>query len=99
CHNCIYGRNIVKLQAAAQRVGEELFGEAAAKIHVALFGENFTEAADVFEGFAGDEFTGGIDRLAAFRLAPGAEGIKILQGEAERIHAGMAGTAERGAAM
>ena len=61
--------------------------------------ENLLHVADVLERFAGDELASGINRLAAFGVAPHAEGVEVFQREPERVHAVVARAAQRLLAM
>ena len=56
--------------------------------------EQAAKVGDAFEFFAGGEFTAGID-LVVFRVVrtPAAEGIEVLQREAERVDLAMTGGA------
>ena len=81
--------------AAAEGVGEEFFGEAAVVVGAAGGDDEVFEGGQVGEGFAGDELAGGGgEGLAAILVAPEAHGVEVFEGEAEGVHAVVAGGTE-----
>ena len=90
---------VAVVEAAAERVGQHLLGEAAVEIHAALGGQNALEPAHIREVFTRDELPGGIDPLLHFLLAPAAHRVEIFKCEAERVHALVARAAQRVAAV
>jgi len=54
-HDLIDGLHVVVLEAAAQRVGQQLLRQAAVKVHAMFVGENVLQLADAVERFARDQ--------------------------------------------
>ena len=61
-----------------------------------LAGENVFQLADGGEGLAAGEAALGFDRLAAFLVAPHAQGVEVFKREADRVHAITWQEAQRG---
>ena len=89
----VHGGDVGGFEAAADRVGEHFFRQAAVEILAALDGEHALQLAHIGELFAGDELAGGVDLLAVLLLAKQPEGVEIFQRQPERIHAVVAGGA------
>jgi len=83
------GGGVVVLDAAADGVGEEFFGEGAVEVFFALGGEDVLEGGDISEGFTGDQLAGGVDGLAVFARTEAAEGIEVFEAQADGVHAGV----------
>lgn len=88
------GAFVVMFEAAAEGVSEKFFGEAADEIVAFLAEEDGAEFGGGGEFFAGDEFAGGVDGGGAVLVAPGADGVKVFEAEADGVHAGVAGGAD-----
>src|SRR5258706_539085 len=74
---------------AAQTVGHETLGQA--RSHAWILGQyRFQLGAPVELGAVG-QVPAGIDHLAVIRVAPCADGVVVLQSEADRTHGAVAG--------
>lgn len=77
------------LEAAAEGVDQELFGEAAEE-RLAAVKQQLFEFAGAVEFSGAGQSAGGVDGCLAIEVAPFADGIKIFEAEAEGIHAAVA---------
>ena len=83
------GAAVGSVEAAAQGVGEHLLGEAAGERIAARPGARSSARRDHESSPAG-QMSRGIDRLVSVRGPPAADGVEVLEAEAERVHAAVA---------
>src|SRR5947209_5046012 len=79
-------------EASAQGVGQHLLGEVAGE-QVLLGAEELLQLGGALERPAAGQGAGRVDGEGAVLVAPAADRIEVLEGEAERVHAGVAGGA------
>src|SRR5581483_11340 len=94
-HNAVDRLDIIKLEAAPEGVGKQFFGQATVKVQPVPGYDGLLDLTQVVELFTGNEFARGIDGFAALAFAPHSQGVEILHRQSERVHAIVAGTAER----
>src|SRR4051812_38748886 len=75
---------VLRAEAAAERVGHQLFREAIEEL-VAVFQHRF-QLLGIGEFLAIGELSARVDRELPVLVAPGADRVKILEREAERVH-------------
>ncbi len=94
------GAGVGGVEAAAEAVDQQFFGEAAGELLGFLVTEQGFELLDALEGAAAGEGAGGVDGGVAVVRAPGADGVEVFEAEAERVELGVtAGAAGVGAVL
>ena len=93
-HDRADGRRIVVLDAASQRVGQQLFGEGADEQFRPAQQRRF-ESVDIREPAAVGKPAGRVDRRPGFDRSPAADRVELLERQAERIHQVVARGADR----
>src|SRR4030095_5000526 len=88
-------RQIVVLDAAAERIGEQLLGGGAEKIFAVLLAQQLVQTGRTVELGAVGQLAAGVDWRAGILATPPADRVVVLQREADLIHAAVAGGAGR----
>src|SRR5262249_12134839 len=83
-HDALDGAGVGRLQLAAQGVGEQLLGQAVHEVRGAL-GQEGAQLVRAAKRAAVGQSAAGVDGLPAVTATPGADGVKVLQPEAERV--------------
>ena len=96
--NGVYGPAVERVQSATQRVGHHLLGEGTRELRQ-MRDEKRAHLAWRLESLAVGQHAGGVHRELPFHVPPSADGIVVLETEAERIHVAVTGRAGRIAAM
>ena len=89
----LHGSRVVALEAAAERVGQQLRRDGPRE-GVAVGRQDVAQLIRARELASVRQLPRRVDRELAFRLAPRANGVEVLEAEAERIHAAMARRAD-----
>src|SRR5205085_4525094 len=84
--NLVYNWSVVALKAAAQGVGQQFLGQAFGET-VAVGAQDGFQLARPFERATIGERARRINRKLTVTHAPRADGVKVFQPEAQRIHA------------
>ena len=86
---------VVRLEAPPQRVGQHLLGQTYARTAAIASSRSARISAGRGEPLAVGQRPARIHRELAVRVAPPADGVVVLQAEAERVHVAVAGRAGR----
>src|SRR5260370_25175529 len=81
---------VVPFHAAAQGVGQHLLGQAVGERGIALL-EDRPQLRRAVERLSAGQHARGVDVLVSLFRAPGADRVEVLEAEAQRVHALMAG--------
>ena len=86
------GGQVVGFDAAAEGVGQQFEGQVT-PVAFALCQEELFEFGGAGEGAAVGQGGADVEGLVIDLIAPAADGVEVFEGEAEGVHAGVAGAA------
>ncbi len=70
--------SVFHVDTPTERIDHEFFGQTTIKVGLLGFPQDPLQLANVIELFTGEQFSGGIDRLAAITFSPHPQCVEIL---------------------